>query len=150
MADALRNRITITHQGDGQGQLELHVPDRARMVTVRSVSTCTSIEAGSVSLMSWGSRFLMASTVSIVRAGLAADIEDHADLGASLGRARPGCRRVFSASSTVWCHIGQAHGLPFLKAMIRLFAVLGRRLHLVVGIDGRCAVRAIKAALWRS
>jgi hypothetical protein len=57
VAEALRRnrKITITTRAMASASSNCMSSTEARMVTVRSVSTCTSSEAGSVSF-SWGSR----------------------------------------------------------------------------------------------
>ncbi len=92
----------------------------ARIVTVRSVSTCTSSEAGSVSL-SCGSRAWMRSTVSITLApGWRLMLRITPARTPLSGVPAQAARRVFSASSTVSATSDRRTGLPFLNAMMRL------------------------------
>ena len=86
----------------------------ARMVTVRSVSTCTSSEAGSVSC-NCGSSALMRSTVAITLApGWRRMFRITPALAPVSGVPAQAARRVFSASSTVSAMADRRTGLPFL------------------------------------
>jgi hypothetical protein len=88
------------------------------MVVVRSVSTCTSSDAGR--WLQLGQQGLDAvDRVDHVGAGLAADVEDDASLGAVSGVPAQAARRVFSASSTVCATSRRRTGAPFLKARMR-------------------------------
>ena len=69
VAEALRKntKITATTRPMASASSVCMSLTEARMVVVRSVSTCTSIDAGSV-LCNWGSKALMRSTVSMTLA----------------------------------------------------------------------------------
>ncbi|CAB5723950.1 Uncharacterised protein [Delftia tsuruhatensis] len=122
VAEALRRntKITATTRAMASISSSCMSSTEARMVTVRSVSTCTSSEAGSVSL-SWGSRALMRSTVSITLApGWRRMLRITPAREPPSGVPAQAARRVFSASSTVWAMSDRRTGRPFLKAMMRL------------------------------
>ncbi|MPN04708.1 hypothetical protein SDC9_151953 [bioreactor metagenome] len=122
VADALRRntKITATTSAIDSSSSVCTSSTDARIVTVRSVSTCTSMEAGSVSF-NCGSSALIASTVWITLApGWRRMLRITPACEPCSGLAAQAARRVFSASSTVAATSDRRIGLPFLKAMMRL------------------------------
>ncbi|GAO21929.1 hypothetical protein ALISP_1749 [Alicycliphilus sp. B1] len=87
----LRNtKITATTSATASSSSCCMSRTDARMVTVRSVSTWTCSDAGSVSSSCGSSAFTAVHRLDHVGAGLALDVEDHGRLGAIVRRARPG------------------------------------------------------------
>ena len=120
VAEALRKntKITATTRPMASASSVCISLTEARMVVVRSVSTCTSSDAGSVAC-NWGSKALMRSTVSITLApGWRRMLRMTPDLEPVSGAPAQAARRVFSASSTVCATSRRRMGLPFLKARI--------------------------------
>ena len=128
------------HQRHRQRQLELHVLTEARMVVVRSVSTCTSRFPGRVDC-SCGSSALIRSTTSITLARLALDVQHHRRQVVGPGGQAHVLGVVLDAGD-----VADAQRRAVLVGDDQVAVGVGRA-QLVVGVQGRGTGRAVEAAL---